>query len=165
MQLGRGVVIQFLVLAGAACLTLPLLERSRRELRARAAAAAGKFARDRELVERVRLMEVRVERKRQLVDQLLAGRLTLLEAAAGFRDLNRGPPALNWSAFRHTVPGGSDEERHCNQVIQFAACEMERVDPKRADEVHAALTEQLHEHLRRGTLVLPGEDSAVPTWR
>jgi hypothetical protein len=43
---------------------------------------------------------------------VVEGHLTLLQAAACFRDLNARPPAFQWEVFRQTYPGGSDDERH-----------------------------------------------------
>jgi hypothetical protein len=67
--------------------------------------------------EALRLIVRREEAKKGVVRDLLAGRLTLRQAAALFRDLDRGPPAFNWEEFRRAYPCDTDEERHCREVI------------------------------------------------
>jgi hypothetical protein len=91
-----------------------------------------------------------VARRRVALD-LAAGRLTLLEAAEHFRDLNGSYPGFSWYQFRHHFPGSSDDERHCRQVIQFVALETE-TGP--AAVARKRLEAELEGHLRRGTLRL-----------
>jgi hypothetical protein len=69
------------------------------------------------LDEAMRLIVRREEAKMGVVRDLLAGRLTLRQAAALFRDLDQGPPAFNWEEFRRAYPCDTDEERHCREVI------------------------------------------------
>src|SRR5262245_13847278 len=54
----------------------------------------------------------RVSARAAIVDEILTGRMSLLEAAARFRDLDRGPPPILWDRFRAYYPGDSDDERH-----------------------------------------------------
>src|SRR5262249_26386093 len=78
---------------------------------------------------------------------VIAGRLTLREAAARYRALARGNPDFPWETFRRTYAGASDEERFCRQVID--AVQMELKDqPDEAAEVVARLEAELQEHLR-----------------
>src|SRR5438270_11618380 len=42
----------------------------------------------------------RLARKQRVTDEVIAGRLGLLEAAALFRALNQGPPRFHWQMFR-----------------------------------------------------------------
>src|SRR5262245_54242584 len=51
------------------------------------------------------------------VKEVIAGRLTLREAAACFRTLTRENPDFQRENFRRTYAGASDAERHCRQVI------------------------------------------------
>src|SRR5437868_3993775 len=44
-------------------------------------------------------IDERLALKGHLVEELLAGRSTLLETAGRFRDLNRQGPAFNWDGF------------------------------------------------------------------
>src|SRR5205823_2885629 len=62
----------------------------------------------------------RLDRKERVTRALLAGRLTLLEAAAYFSALNQAAPEFHWGYFRETTPGDTDEERHCHKVIECA---------------------------------------------
>jgi hypothetical protein len=82
---------------------------------------------------------------------VLAGRLTLLQAAACFRDLNQQPPEFHWELFRAQTPGMSDDERHCRAVIDLI-----RLDRTVEAASVARLVQELEGHLRRGTLDLPG---------
>jgi hypothetical protein len=93
----------------------------------------------------------RSEARRRVAQDLAAGRLTLLEAAEHFRDLNGSYPGFNWYQFRRHFPGSSDDERHCRQVIQFVALETE-TGP--AAVARQRLEAELEGHLRRGTLRL-----------
>jgi hypothetical protein len=72
----------------------------------------------RRLEKREQLVLSCIEAKRQLVEDLVGGRLTLLEAAARFRDLHRlvRNDAV-MGMFRQLYPGDSDEGRYCHQVI------------------------------------------------
>jgi hypothetical protein len=95
--------------------------------------------------------ERRREARRRIALDLAAGRLTLLEAAEHFRDLNEAYPGFSWIPFRRHFPGSSDDERHCRQVIKFVALEG---GPGRAATARERLEAQLQDHLRRGTLRL-----------
>jgi hypothetical protein len=97
----------------------------------------------------------RLERKERVTRALLAGRLSLLEAAAYFRALNHGSPEFYWEGFRTRIPGATDDERHCNSVIDSACLSVSRRDRARAEEVDRRLRAELAEHLRRGPLCLP----------
>jgi hypothetical protein len=103
----------------------------------------------------VRGFERRQARKDQVVQAVLAGRLTLLEAAALFRALDRGPPTFHWDSFRARWPGDSDDERHCHEVIDFMASAAIRDDPCKGKALRERLQAELAEHLRCGSLCLP----------
>jgi hypothetical protein len=94
-----------------------------------------------------------INRRAALVSDLVAGRLTLFEAAAGFR-------AVQQTKERYVKPvplsflGKTDEERLCRQVL---ACVEQRLrdEPDQAAVV-ARLQQELEEHLGRdGTVHLP----------
>jgi hypothetical protein len=95
----------------------------------------------------------RLAAKERTVEETLAGRLTLLRAAARFRDTNAGVTADYRRAWLLTTRGGSDEERYCRQVLRFVEEEVRG----RADgaAVLARLRAQLDEARARGDLRLP----------
>jgi hypothetical protein len=95
-----------------------------------------------------------------LVSDLLAGRSTLIETAAGFR-------AVNAVKEKHTgrislpFPGRSEDEQLCRQVIVYVG-EWLRDEPDR-DAAVAGLEKELREHLRRyGTVRLPAPPRLDP---
>jgi hypothetical protein len=94
-----------------------------------------------------------LERKSEIARELIAGRLTLFEAAARFKAVNAARPA-NLPPILDPYPGATYEERLCRQVIVFADTELEG-SYDRAEFV-ARLEADLQEHLdRHGTVVLP----------
>jgi hypothetical protein len=92
--------------------------------------------------------------KRRIARDVLAQRLTLLEAAEHFRDLNEGNPDVNWEVFRRDIPGSSDDERYCWQVIEVVQSEARCRDPNYAAVVKDRLEAELRDHLKNGTLQL-----------
>ena len=83
------------------------------------------------LVDDLRVIERIEEAKHGVVRDLLAGRLTLPEAAARFRDLDREQPGFNWVAFRRTYPCDTDDERHCREVLAWVRCAERATQPDR----------------------------------
>ncbi|HZT82744.1 MAG TPA: hypothetical protein VFA26_21115 [Gemmataceae bacterium] len=104
----------------------------------------------------LRAVVQRLEKKQQVIAALLGGRLSLLEAAARFRELNETPSELPNHSYRILFEGKSDEERLCRQVIAWAYNEAEVSSPEGARAVRRRLEAELAEHLaRHGTVVLP----------
>src|SRR5262245_19180711 len=60
------------------------------------------------------------EAKRGIVEELLAGRLTLAEAATRFHDINNRQPGFNWTEHHRNFSGRSDEERVWREVVSHA---------------------------------------------
>jgi hypothetical protein len=60
------------------------------------------------------------EGRQQITSDVIDGRLSLLEAAAAFRDLNLESPALVV-----TYPGSSEGEKACREVIAWVRVELE----------------------------------------
>jgi hypothetical protein len=85
---------------------------------------------------------------------VIDGRLTLLEAAARFRDLNLEPPLFCWGGFRACYPSASDDGCHCLEVIGYVRAE-QRERPGTAAGIADRLEAELQEHVRRGDLRLP----------
>src|SRR5262249_42463826 len=103
----------------------------------------------------------RVAARAAIVDEVLAERMSLLEAAAHFRDLDRAPPSILWDRFRAFYPGDSDDERHCREVIGNVRARVEDQGEQGPDPV-LRLESELRQHLERGTLRLPETPSLVP---
>lgn len=98
----------------------------------------------------------RVAAKNRVIDQLIAGEMTLVEAAAWFRYLNENP-----SRYRHDYrdwPGDSDEEKACRQVLSWA--EVRVLSQAESKSQAAAMVQRLEDELeqtlrREGRVELP----------
>jgi hypothetical protein len=100
----------------------------------------------------------RAVEKQGLAAEVVEGRLSLVGAAARYRDLNAGEPAFNWQALRTTYPGCPDDELHCREVLSFVRIELQHrpeADPALAEHLEA----ELHDLLGRGNFRLPGPTS------
>jgi hypothetical protein len=100
-----------------------------------------------QLDEHLRLVRSREESRDRVDDELLRGRIGLLQAAARYHDLNalvteKGHDPL--AGF----PGDSDEERCCRQVIQRVGARLRREAPGEARQVMDALEAELNDYLR-----------------
>jgi hypothetical protein len=95
----------------------------------------------------------RLTAKERALQDLLAGRRTLLATAARFRDSDAGVTADYRDVWRFTTPGHSDDERYCRQVLLFAAVELR--DRPDGPAVLGRLRAPLDEALARGDLRLP----------
>jgi len=89
---------------------------------------------------------------------VLAGRLSLLEAAARVRALDRAMPEGFWARFGRTRPDDSDHEYYCRQVIGYVT---PTTDDDRSWELVLRLEAELREHLKNGTLRLPQTRSPI----
>lgn len=100
--------------------------------------------------EQVQIVQARMTAKSRVVDRLLAGELTLLEAAAYFRELNDKPSNYP-CAYRLAWPGDSDGEKLCRQVIEWATsrCKVTRT-PSERDEITRRLENELDRLLCQG---------------
>ena len=74
---------------------------------------------DDELQALLRVVEWRHQSRRQIARQVLAGQLSLSEAAARFRALNEQPPAIAEEAYRCYYPGRTDIEHSYHEVVRF----------------------------------------------
>jgi hypothetical protein len=86
------------------------------------------------LEERTRGVIRRLARKERAVQMLLAGQLTVLEAAAHYRLLDNGPPLFYWDKWREVTPGHSDDERYCWEVIRYVRAVVHRRDRPEGEE-------------------------------
>jgi hypothetical protein len=95
------------------------------------------------------------EAKEQTVRDLLARRLTLVEAADRFRQVNVGLSGSG-NRFLGLFPGRTDEERLCRQVISWAYGELAQRAPDEAEMAAVLLELELQEHLdHHGMVGLP----------
>jgi len=96
----------------------------------------------------------RSQRMDEVAGEVVAGRLSLLDGAARFRDFCRSAPDFAWDQFRVGHPAASDDERFCRLLIDRAGGLLWE-DPDRAEAVTVRLEAELEEHLSNGTLRLP----------
>jgi hypothetical protein len=77
------------------------------------------WARERALDEQHAAVLPIIVAKDRLADDLLARRLTLAEAVAGFRALDEANPAFRRELFVLAHPGASDEERYRHEILTY----------------------------------------------
>jgi hypothetical protein len=111
--------------------------------------------RGQELEDRMSLALRRCGAKEAAVADVIAGRLTLLEAAAEFRDLNAQiPQAKHWLA--HQYPDQPYELALCRSIIRRVGLELRPRMPEQAEILIARLEAELAEHIHRhGRVCLP----------
>jgi hypothetical protein len=96
--------------------------------------------------------------KERVMADLFARRITLLEAAARFRDLHLTAPPFDWSTWRMIMHdrfpnAADDDECMCRHVIDAMDARFSEFSEE-APSVLARLEAELNDHLRRGTLQL-----------
>lgn len=91
--------------------------------------------------------------KKEVVEDLLAHRMNLREAASRFHELNdtHGTPSW-WNDFRHRYAGESDNERHCQEVIALTHQLLENQSPAEAQSVTHRLQAEMQEQIEQGSL-------------
>ena len=99
----------------------------------------------------------RTAAKHAAAAEVADGRLTLLEAAARFRDTDADVTPEYRKVWRLTMEGGSDEERFCRQVLLF----VEQAVWGRADgpALLGRLRAELDEALAGGGVRLPAPEA------
>ena len=110
--------------------------------------------RDEQLDEALQAAQGRSMAKAALAQEAAAGRLSLFDAAARFRDLDAGTTEDYRRGWRHLAEGASDEERYCRQVIGYATLALR--DRSDGPDLIGRLRAQLDEALSRRDLRLPG---------
>ena len=96
---------------------------------------------DEELERRRQIYLQRYSVKEHAVQDLLTGRLTLLQAAAQFRDVEKSLP-VSWAP-RIAAIGPAEEERLCRMVIATAKSWMQENVPAAAAHMTARLAAEL----------------------
>jgi hypothetical protein len=101
--------------------------------------------------------------KGSITEDVIYGRVTLLEAAARFHALHAQRPDNSYCVPQtRLLPGSSEGERLCWEIIQWVEMDLQE-DPRR-DQVVGRLLSELQETLdRQGTVRLPErvEDASV----
>ncbi len=106
--------------------------------------------------------------KRQLAREAAAGRRSLLEVAALFGELNRLPPetpvvAPDPANPPAPLPGGTEEERLCQQVVAFVGVALADRPPGEIRSAVARLEAEFwREREERGAVRLPDPASLTP---
>jgi hypothetical protein len=95
---------------------------------------------------------LRLQAKTRMAREVVAGRLSLAEAAAEFKALDAYAPPGPGFIFPEGSAEMSADEYYCRNVIDWAAAEAPR---ERAAEVRRQLQAELNAQLRGGTLRLP----------
>ena len=95
--------------------------------------------------------------KERAAEDALAGRLTLPEAAAVWRDLDAGMPPGQRESWRLVTEGDTDDERYCRLVLATAA--QTAAGRPGAEAAVTRLRRQLEEALAAGDLRLPGPEA------
>jgi hypothetical protein len=92
--------------------------------------------------------------RERIVKEVIAGRLSLLEAAAHFRDLDQTADEIVRVVLRRRYPHcETDDERYCRYVIDYVEAEVDN-DPGVLELVERLL-EELDAHQSKGRLRLP----------
>ncbi len=114
------------------------------------------------------ILPLRIGAKHQIVGDVIAGRLTLVQAAALFGALNQLPPESMQPSLsdlcpsRLRFPAHTDEERLCQQVVQWVSFELadeqDRLEAT-VGRLEAEFKEALH---KEGTVRLPDPLTLVP---
>jgi hypothetical protein len=100
----------------------------------------------------------RVTAKREAVAAVIAGRLTLREAAHRFHDLDEACPNFNRAEFRRSHLGATDEERYRRAVVEYVRQELQ-ARPEQGQEVLRRLEVELCDDAPPSTRTLRGQSA------
>jgi hypothetical protein len=108
------------------------------------------------LTTRAEVTQKRIQAKEAIIRDLLAERLTLLEAARQFKKLNETPVTFQ-DNYRAHFPGRSDGEKLCRQVLAWTESGLKQLTPSLAERLQYKFEEELAANMRRhgGIVVLP----------
>jgi hypothetical protein len=106
--------------------------------------------REEELVRKDEVVVRRVAAKRRVVDEVIGGRLTLLEAAAWFRHFNNADGARVRDGDFRGPPGRSEGERLCRQVLSWVHSDLQALPESHYRAVYGRLEAELEAELARG---------------
>jgi hypothetical protein len=143
------------VLAGARSQAFDSLSASWAALSEARRTFEGERQRHQRLVAQDRVPRQRLAIKTAVVRQLIAGELTLPEAAAWFKYVNEQTRGCR-DYFRERHPSLSAEEAACRQVIEWVHAELNNTAPARAEATVRGLEAELEGHLQcEGKVELP----------
>jgi hypothetical protein len=109
-----------------------------------------------ELEDEVKRVQQRCDAKIAVVADVIAGRLTLFEAAARFRGLNASNPQAEYWLTTYAYPDQPYELALCRSVIDRVAVKLRSQASGEPDDTVARLEAELAEHLNRhGRICLP----------
>jgi hypothetical protein len=111
-----------------------------------------------ELVRRMKSARLRLQAQDEISQELIAGRITLAQAARLVCELPDAPPIL-WEKVRSHMPGGTEEERIMRFVI-FWSCEVVREEHDRKT-MRRRLEKELHDHIHANQSFRSAEIPAV----
>jgi hypothetical protein len=100
--------------------------------------------------------------KHAIIVDLLAGRLTLLQAGRQFKDLNETPITCQ-DDYRPNFPGRTDEEKVCRQVLLWLENELHERGRPQAEAIVQRFEDELRRHMacHGGRVVLPERAEAT----
>jgi hypothetical protein len=101
--------------------------------------------------------QVVLQERTEVLNDVVEGRCSLLEAAARFRVLNTNAPHFAWERFYVYYLATSDQEAHCRHVIGTVTTYLED-RPDQGMAVIQRLEAEFQECLRRGPIILPSTD-------
>jgi hypothetical protein len=93
-------------------------------------------------------IQQRMRAKEAIVLEVIAGHLTLRQAAARFQELDIDKPTIHLGYWRATYPGDTDEERYCCTILRSVEIELSH-NPQQARAVRQRLEAELPPALRR----------------
>ena len=145
--------IAFFVLEFARPGWIQSLEPELRRLPEATSRIGGKDESARQLEEKSQIVLARIKLKGQIIEDLCARRLSLLEAASRFRNLDKILPESFPGHFARYYDCDSDEECYCLRVIVATQAQLESLNKPHVTLV-AGLRAELRERLNEGTLQL-----------
>jgi hypothetical protein len=72
-----------------------------------------------ESLRRLAVTDRRIEIRKRIANEVIAGKMSLLQAAEQYRDLNEASATFCPEAFHYGFSGRNDDERTCRQVISY----------------------------------------------